>query len=682
MSTPRWAQSWALLLLTCVTVNEVVGASHGSGTEGTRSTPHPASHMAPAPPTLTLMQLGGWLQEQQPTEFRIPFSEIDVMGSKSMRSTRGPDEPKTTAISTTAICAPPYTLPLQITSGPPCNITCVVCTTDSGHTWIANASSSFNHTFDKSVGFGNPNANQTLALFDALFRVLGSMDATFTTVDCACFALTVPEAQTCTLRVAFCAYIAPIDASGNIRLLYRARAWDTANSEYTGASSGYKSLADGHPTQEAAEIEAADNLRSNFPNRSCGDVPPIVIFPGFTSSTIEYTMENSPPPPGHPFCPRNAQNSSWSPLYPPSGQDLLQMQCYFSKIESSFDPATSTFSPARKGLEVRTVGFGGFDGMPGFVSIYSMFRIAGWEEGKTIFGVPFDWRMPSPALEGTFTEMRTLIENVTALNGGRKVTVWAFSGGPQPTLGFMHRQTQVWKDQHIAWFVATSPVWGGVGVAPAAYISGATTAVVGPVNASVKLAFEEIRGIARGLPAVPWYFPRAGTNSTTSWTKDEPVVKTKTKTYSAFDAAEMLSDLGASAEEIAAHKFLESEPDLGQFAHPGVNTLVTFGTGFPSLVGLEYDADFTASDDLVLPISVTTETGDNLVPLRSSLRSTEWALPLKAAGKQFIQREYPGQPHAACFPLGLIDGDDADIGTKCFREVIATIRGGLYPTAQ
>jgi hypothetical protein len=207
MSTPRWAQPWALLLLTCVTVNQVVGASHGSGTEGTRSTPHLASHMAPAPPTLTLMQLGEWLQEQQPTELRIPFSEIDVMGSKSMRSKRGPDEPKTTAISTTAICAPPYTLPLQITSGPPCNITCVVCTTDSGHTWIANASSSFNHTFDKSVGFGNPNANQTLALFDALFRVLGSMDATFTTVDCACFALTVPEAQTCTLRVAFCAYV-------------------------------------------------------------------------------------------------------------------------------------------------------------------------------------------------------------------------------------------------------------------------------------------------------------------------------------------------------------------------------------------------------------------------------------------------------------------------------------------
>lgn len=318
MSTPRWAQPWALLLLTCVTV---VGASHGSGTEGTRSTPHPASHMAPAPPTLTLMQLGGWLREQQATELRIPFSEIDVMGSKSMRSKRGPDEPKTTAISTTAICAPPYTLPLQITSGPPCNITCVVCTTDSGHTWIANASSSFNHTFDKSVGFGNPNANQTLALFDALFRVLGSMDATFTTVDCACFALTVPEAQTCTLRVAFCAYvfyqptrerfahlvwfqcdtltlgktttqgsslgsdqknkrhsnpwltstssaglgvgryIVPIDASGNIRLLYRARAWDTANSEYTGASSGYKSLANGHPTQEAAEVRMSKQLR-------------------------------------------------------------------------------------------------------------------------------------------------------------------------------------------------------------------------------------------------------------------------------------------------------------------------------------------------------------------------------------------------------------------------------------
>lgn len=282
-----------------------------------------------------------------------------------------------------------------------------------------------------------------------------------------------------------------------------------------------------------------------------------MIFPGFTSSLIQYRMENSPPPAGHPFCPRSSPNGgNWTTLYPPVLQNPLQLPCVVSTIESEFDSATSTFQPLRKGLETRELDFGGFDGMPGFAGIYIMFLISGWEVGKTIFGVPFDWRMPSPALENTYDQMKELIENVTALNGGSKVSVWAFSGGPQPTLGFFHRQSQPWKDQYIHYFVATSPVWGGVGEAPAAFISGSVAPVNGPVNASMKLAYEEIRGIARGLPAALWYFPRGGTNATTSWTKDETVVKTKTKSYTAFDAVQMLTDLGVEQSQIDALKYV------------------------------------------------------------------------------------------------------------------------------
>lgn len=31
----------------------------------------------------------------------------------------------------------------------------------------------------------------------------------------------------------------------------------------------------------------------------------------------------------------------------------------------------------------------------------------------------------------------------------------------QIVLGFLHRMSQAWKDKHIAWFVAESPVWSG-----------------------------------------------------------------------------------------------------------------------------------------------------------------------------------------------------------------------------
>jgi hypothetical protein len=78
--------------------------------------------------------------------------------------------------------------------------------------------------------------------------------------------------------------------------------------------------------------------------------------------------------------------------------------------------------------------------------------------------------------------------------------------------------------------------------------------------------------------------------------------------------------------------------------------------------------------DQPYPSTVAMETGDGLVALRSSLRSTEWAAAQAAAGKQLIHTGYEGQPHAECFPSGLFEPDDHGLGTKCFNEVLATIR--------
>ena len=71
------------------------------------------------------------------------------------------------------------------------------------------------------------------------------------------------------------------------------------------------------------------------------------------------------------------------------------------------------------------------------------------------------------------------------------------------------------------------------------------------------------------------------------------------------------------------------------------------------------------------------QTGDGLVALRSSIRSTEWAEAQSAAGKQLIHTGYQGQPHAMCFPSGLFgpQAEDHGIGTKCFMDVLDKIRG-------
>lgn len=58
------------------------------------------------------------------------------------------------------------------------------------------------------------------------------------------------------------------------------------------------------------------------------------------------------------------------------------------------------------------------------------------------------------------------IELASQLNGGRKVALLSVSWGPQAALGFLHRMTQEWKDQYIAWYVIQHPPYLSLHVAP------------------------------------------------------------------------------------------------------------------------------------------------------------------------------------------------------------------------
>ena len=109
-----------------------------------------------------------------------------------------------------------------------------------------------------------------------------------------------------------------------------------------------------------------------------------------------------------------------------------------------------------------------------------------------------------------------------------------------------------------------------------------------PEKCILPLFFRYQKGLAalvHALPSAMWYFPRAGLNRSTSWSRADAVVQTPTKNYSAFDVADIFADLGLSADQQAELAFLSTEPDLSAFAAPGVRTFVTYGTGFPSTTG-------------------------------------------------------------------------------------------------
>ena len=103
---------------------------------------------------------------------------------------------------------------------------------------------------------------------------------------------------------------------------------------------------------------------------------------------------------------------------------LLDLPCFYENLGTDFDPATKAFAPTRKGIETRVNDFGGFTGIPGFEGIVSYYEIGGWELNRTLFGVPFDWRLPSPAIEPLFADMKALVEHASSVNGDAKVALW------------------------------------------------------------------------------------------------------------------------------------------------------------------------------------------------------------------------------------------------------------------
>jgi hypothetical protein len=109
-------------------------------------------------------------------------------------------------------------------------------------------------------------------------------------------------------------------------------------------------------------------------------------------------------------------------------------------------------------------------------------------------------------------------------------------------------------------FVAKSPVFGGtissVHSVLAGWARGAMTRCPG-------------RRAANYIPSVLWMWPRPGTDKW-SWSKEETIVWTPAKNYTAYDLPQMLADMGLAGVK----KLLELEiPDyLSKFAPPMVDT--------------------------------------------------------------------------------------------------------------
>ncbi len=171
-------------------------------------------------------------------------------------------------------------------------------------------------------------------------------------------------------------------------------------------------------------------------------------------------------------------------------------------------------------------------------------------------------------------------------------------------------------------------------------------------------------------PSIFWLFPRSGANASDSWTGSDVLFTTPSKTYTAGNVTEALRDLGYDAAAAFADQ-IAGDPDLSAFAAPGVNTYVAYGTDIPTLVGAVYAVDFTPAEGgsgaPPQPAKVVYGSGDDVVPLRSSLRGYQWAGAQAQLGFQLIHEAFPGQVHAMC----------TIIDPVCFAKVVAILTGNI-----
>eukprot|EP00463_Aulacantha_scolymantha_P005006 TRINITY_DN622_c0_g1_i1.p2 TRINITY_DN622_c0_g1~~TRINITY_DN622_c0_g1_i1.p2 ORF type:complete len:237 (-),score=31.59 TRINITY_DN622_c0_g1_i1:190-900(-) len=225
--------------------------------------------------------------------------------------------------------------------------------------------------------------------------------------------------------------------------------------------------------------------------------------------------------------------------------------------------------------------------------------------------------------------------------------------------------TREWKDKHIDWFIAEAPVWSGTILDALAVVSGGASV---DSNSSTFL-----RTIVMNMPGVLWLTPRPGDDSF-SYKKDELIITTPSKNYSAWDFANLLEDIGF--DNIAPiYKHLMDDEDLSKFAAPLVNTLVTYGSGIGTPSHLHYSVDFEKNQSFVPPppiVTNATDTGDGLVAVKSSRRSILWQTEQDSAGKKLFHKDYRYQIHGYClFPSSVNGG--------CFEDVVKLLIDGTIP---
>ncbi|KAK4559883.1 hypothetical protein RGQ29_008890 [Quercus rubra] len=280
---------------------------------------------------------------------------------------------------------------------------------------------------------------------------------------------------------------------------------------------------------------------------------PLILIPGNGGNQLEAKLTSD-------YKPSSLYCNKWNPVrkdkegwfrlwFDPSVLLAPFTKCFAERMTLYYHPDLDDFRNA-PGVQTRVPHFGStqsllyLDPYLKHITAYmaplveSLEQI-GYVNGETLFGAPYDFRYglaaeghPSHVGSKFLQDLKDLIEKASTSNGGKPVILLSHSLGGLFALQLLNRNPSSWRQKYIKHFIALSAPWGGTVEEMLTFASGNSLEV--PLVEPLQVR-EEQRSSESNL----WLMPNPKL-----FGSQKPLVITPNATYSAYDVAQFLSDIG------------------------------------------------------------------------------------------------------------------------------------------
>ncbi|XP_062097864.1 lecithin-cholesterol acyltransferase-like 1 [Humulus lupulus] len=321
---------------------------------------------------------------------------------------------------------------------------------------------------------------------------------------------------------------------------------------------------------------------------SPSNLHPLILVPGNGGNQLEARLTSAYEPPSlfcnrwYPIC---KNKDGWFRLwFDPSVLLAPFTKCFAHCMTLYYDPQIDDYHNA-PGVQTRVPRFGSTQSLlyldphlkeiTGYMSpLVGSLEEIGYENGKTLFGAPYDFRYglaaeghPTQVGSKYLEDLKALIENASSSNGGKPVILVSHSLGGLFVLQLLNRNPLSWRQSFVKHFIAISAPWGGTVEEMLTFASGYSLGVplVEPLL---------VRGEQRSSESNLWLMPNPN-----MFGRERALVITPNDNYTAYDIPEFLNDIGFPQGVYPYKARILPLMDRNQLAAPGVPISCVIGSG-------------------------------------------------------------------------------------------------------